>query len=183
MKGVFVTDKTGLKIFVFINAMIFVFTTFVKNTPFYGKIASKVWKIYFQYISPHFLDAAGSQISDCVTQLKLDTVEKLSSSIFCLWVWQALVSPDQISTFSNIYRHTSPLLTMYHLISSSTNLYWPSTSQYRHILIQFHQVPLLIHHLDRHSSANWIISLFTTHLMSHAQYTWSSIVYICIFVD
>ena len=63
-KGGFVTDKTGLKIFVFINAMIFAFTTFVTNTPLYGKIASKVWKIYFQYISPHFLDAAGSQISD-----------------------------------------------------------------------------------------------------------------------
>ena len=63
-KGGFVTDKTGLKIFVFINAMIFAFTTFVKNTPLYGKIASIVWKIYFQYISPHFLDAAGGQISD-----------------------------------------------------------------------------------------------------------------------
>ena len=63
-KGGFVTDKTGLKIFVFINAMIFAFTTFVTNPPLYGKIASKVWKIYFQYISPHFLDAAGSQISD-----------------------------------------------------------------------------------------------------------------------
>ena len=58
------------------------------------------------------------------------------SSVVC----QASVSPDQISTFSNIYRHTSPLLTMYHLISSSTNLYWPSTSQYRHILTQYHQV-------------------------------------------
>ena len=63
-KGGFVTDKTGLKIFVFINAMIFAFTTFVTNPPLYGKIASKVWKIYFPYISPHFLDAAGSQISD-----------------------------------------------------------------------------------------------------------------------
>ena len=63
-KGGVFTDKTGLKIFVFINAMIFAFTTFVKNTPLYGKIASKVWKIYFQYISPHFLDAAGGQISD-----------------------------------------------------------------------------------------------------------------------
>ena len=66
------------------------------------------------------------------------------------------------------------MLTLYHLKPSSSNLYWPSTSQYRHILIQYHQVPLLIHHLDSHSSANWIISLFTTHLMSHAQYTWSS---------
>ena len=63
---------------------------------------------------------------------------------------------------------------MYHLIPSSTNLYWPSTSQYRHILTQYHQVQLIIHHLVRHSSASWIISLFTTHLMSHAKYTWSS---------
>ena len=97
----------------------------------------------------------------CVTQLKLYTLDKLCSTIFCwLWVCEASVSPDQISTFSNIYRHTSPLLTMYHLISSSTNLYWPSTSQYRHILTQYHQVPLIIHHL-----------------MIHAQYTWSSLCY------
>ena len=75
------------------------------------------------------------------------------------------------SPFSNIYTN----MTLYHLKPSSSNLYWPSTSQYRHILIQYHQVPLLIHHLDRHSSANWIISLFMTHLMSHAQYTWSSL--------
>ena len=47
-KGGFFTDNTGLKIFVFKNAMIFAFTTFVTNTPLYGKIASKVWKIYFQ---------------------------------------------------------------------------------------------------------------------------------------
>ena len=80
------------------------------------------------------------------------------SPIFCcLYVCQASVTPDQISTFSNIWRHTSPLLTLCHLKPSSINLYWPSTSQYRHILIQYHQVPLIIHHL-----------------MSHAQYTWSS---------
>ena len=52
--------------------------------------------------------------SHCVTQLKLDTGEKLSSSIFCcLSVCQASVSPDQISTFSNIYRgwyQTLPLV-------------------------------------------------------------------------
>ena len=47
-KGGFVTNKTGLKISVFVNAMIFAFATFVTNTPLYGKIASKVWKIYFQ---------------------------------------------------------------------------------------------------------------------------------------
>ena len=42
LKGIFFTDKTGLKILVFINAMIFAFTTFVTNPPLYGKIASKV---------------------------------------------------------------------------------------------------------------------------------------------
>ena len=68
-----------------------------------------------------------------------------------------------------------PLLTLYHLKPISSNLYWPSTSQYRHILIQYHQVPLIIHNLVKHSSANWIVSLFTTHLRSHAQYTWSSL--------
>ena len=31
LEGGFFTDKTGLKIFVFINAMIFAFTTFVKK--------------------------------------------------------------------------------------------------------------------------------------------------------
>ena len=46
---------------------------------------------------------------NCVTQLKLDTVD-------------------------NIQAYLSPFLTFYHLISSSTNLYWPSTSHYRHIL-------------------------------------------------
>ena len=43
MKGVFFMDKTGLKIFVFINDMIFAFVTFVKNTPLWEKNASKVW--------------------------------------------------------------------------------------------------------------------------------------------
>ena len=71
----------------------------------------------------------------CVTQLKLDTGEKLSSTIFCcLCVSEASVSPDQISTFSNIYRHTSPLLTQYNLILSSavptyTDPLPPSTNQ------------------------------------------------------
>ena len=37
VKGMFFTDKTGLKIFVFINAMIFAFITFVTCTPLYGK--------------------------------------------------------------------------------------------------------------------------------------------------
>ena len=61
-----------------------------------------------------------NRISNCVTQLKLDTGEKLSSSIFCCLsvsqsVSEASVSPDQISTFSNIYRHTSTLLTQYNI--------------------------------------------------------------------
>ena len=68
----------------------------------------------------------------CVTQLKLYTGYKLSSPIFCcLWVCQASVTPDQISTFSNIYRHTSPMLTLYHVIPSSASFYWPSTTKYQ----------------------------------------------------
>ena len=108
---------------------------------------------------------------NCVTQLKLYTVDKLSSPIFCcLSVCEESGTLDFISTFPNIYRHKTPLLTLYHLIPSSINLYWPSTSQYRHILTQYHQVPLIIDRPVWHSSANWIISLFTAHLMSHAQY-------------
>ena len=50
---------------------------------------------------------------NCVTQLMLYTGDKLSSPIFCcLSVCQASVSPDQISTFSDIYRHKSPILTL-----------------------------------------------------------------------
>ena len=66
MKGEFFTDETGLKIFVFLNAIIFAFTitTIVKNTPLWGKNAFKVGKKYSPNISPHFLDAAGVQISD-----------------------------------------------------------------------------------------------------------------------
>ena len=57
----------------------------------------------------------------CVTQLKLNTVCKLSSTIFCcLHMCQASATPDQISTFSNIYRYTSPILTLYQLIESRT---------------------------------------------------------------
>ena len=56
-------------------------------------------------------------LRNCVTQLKLYTFEKLSSTIFCcLWASQTSVSPDQISTFSDIYRHKSPILTLYQLI-------------------------------------------------------------------
>ena len=103
MKGGVVTDKTGLKIFVFINAMIFAFTTFVTNTPLYGKIASKVWKIYFQYISPHFLDAAGSQISD---------------------LWLLLLSNS--SLFSALMSHL-PLLLLHSAMPSTTTMEIPRT--------------------------------------------------------
>ena len=54
-------DVTGLKIFVFINAKIFGFITFVTNTPLWGKTLLKSEKIFFKYLAS-FLDAAGSQI-------------------------------------------------------------------------------------------------------------------------
>ena len=43
----------------------------------------------------------------------------------------AMVTPNQISTFFNIYRHKSVVLTQFHLISSSTKLHWPSTTKYQ----------------------------------------------------
>ena len=39
MRGVFVMDKTGLKIFAFLNAMIFAFITFVTNVYVFVQIA------------------------------------------------------------------------------------------------------------------------------------------------
>ena len=42
VKGVFFTDKPGLKIFVFMYALIFALITCVKNTPLWAKNASKV---------------------------------------------------------------------------------------------------------------------------------------------
>ena len=42
-----------------------------------------------------------------------------------------LVTSNQISTFFNIYRHTSLVLTQFHLKPSSTKLYWPSTTKYQ----------------------------------------------------
>ena len=63
-------------------------------------------------------------------------VHWLSSSIFpfCrLFVCPAMVTSDQISTFFNIYRHKSVVLTQFNLIPSSTKLYWPSTTKYQPI--------------------------------------------------
>ena len=46
----------------------------------------------------------------------------------------ALVTSHQISIFFNIYRHKSLALTQFHLIPSSTKLYWPSTTKYQPVL-------------------------------------------------
>ena len=112
----------------------------------------------------------------CVTQLKFYTVDKLSSTKFCCLSVSGISNTWPNLHFFQCRQAYKPFAdpAHYHLIPSSTNLYWPSTSQYRHILTQYHQVPPIIYHLVRQSSANWIISLFTTHLMSHAQYTWPS---------
>ena len=91
--------------------------------------------------------AIATKMMSFITQLKLDTVEKLSSPIFCcLSVCQASVTPDQISTFSNIYTHTSTLLTQYNLILSSTELYWPSTTMYQPVPPHTDPVPPSISH-------------------------------------
>ena len=43
----------------------------------------------------------------------------------------AMVTSDQISTFFNIYRHKSLILTQYHHLSTSANIYWLSTTKYQ----------------------------------------------------
>ena len=54
----------------------------------------------------------------------------------------AMVTSDQISTFFNIYRHKSVVLTQFHLISSSTKLHWPSTTKYQQVPPSTDPVPL-----------------------------------------
>ena len=71
-----------------------------------------------------------------------------------------MVTSDQISTFFNIYRHESVVLTQFHLIPSSTKLHWPSTTMFQP--------------LPPHTDPVSYVSFYTTHFMSHAQYTWSS---------
>ena len=121
-------------------------------------------------------------LCNCVTQLELDSGEKLSSSIFyCLSVSQSVseasVSPDQISTFSNVYRHTSPMLTLYHVIPSSASFYWPRTTKYQTVSPYTDPVPAGTTYNSSFLRHTWIISPFMIHLMSHAQYTWSSLIY------
>ena len=67
----------------FINAMIFAFTTFVTNTPLYGKIASKVWKIYFKYITSFGIVLWPENRSDIL----LNSLAKIS---FCNLIYQNL---------------------------------------------------------------------------------------------
>ena len=57
--------------------------------------------------------------------------------------------PTKSLFFVNIYRHRSTLLTQYHLIPSSTELYWPSATKYQPvppltILTQYHHLPTSI---------------------------------------
>ena len=61
--GGVVRDKTGLKIFVFINAMIFAFITFVTNTSLWGKTLLKSKKIFSKYLTS-FCDAEDGQMFD-----------------------------------------------------------------------------------------------------------------------
>ena len=123
-------------------------------------------------------------VENCVTQLKLQDLDKLSSSIFCVCEWVSECVRDRNDRpnlhFFNIFRYKSPLLSLYQ-VPSSTNLYWPSTTKYQPVSSYTDSVPsstnqyhFIIHHPTTHSWANWVFFLFTTHLMSHAQYTWSS---------
>ena len=107
----------------------------------------------------------------CVTQLELYTVYY----VVCLCVYQALVAPDQISTFFQYIQAYKPFTDP---VLSNTKQYQFMLTKYQPVSSYTDPVPSSTTYNSssrkRHSSANWIISLFTTHLMSHAQYTWSS---------
>ena len=92
-----------------------------------------------------------------MTQLNLYTGDKLSSTIFCC-----------LSVFEWGIGNTPPNLHFFQYIQA-----------YKPFADPVPPITITIHHLVRHSSANWIISLFTSHLMSHAQYTWSSFLEVC----
>ena len=61
------------------------------------------------------------------------------------------ITPDQISTFFNIYRQKSPLMTQYYLIPSITNLYLPSTTKYQPVTPYTDPVP------SSTSWYNWLV--------------------------
>ena len=80
--------------------------------------------------------------------------------------------------YIQLYRHQSPMLTLYHIIPNSTNLYWPSTTEYKPISAYTDPLPsitnqyhFIIHHLIMYIWANWIFFLFRPHLMRHTQNT------------
>ena len=77
-----------------------------------------------------------SHFQNCSSQPSI--VHWLSSPIFpCsfgrLSVRPAMVTSDQISTFFNMYRYKSLVLTQFYLIPSSIKLYWPSTTKYQSV--------------------------------------------------
>ena len=85
---------------------------------------------------------------DCVTQLKLYTVDKLSSSTFCC-----------LSVCVSGIGNTWPNLHFFQNIQAYkpfADPVPPNTKKCQLILTQYHQVPLIIHHLVTHSWANWI---------------------------
>ena len=77
------------------------------------------------YVPPEKEGGKDYWIKNCVTQLKLYTLCKLSSPIFCCLCVSLSGIGNTRSSFRifNIYRHKSTLLTQYHLIPSITKLY------------------------------------------------------------
>ena len=122
------------------------------------------------YVLFLILESNDFLLQNCVTQLMLYTGDKLSSPIFPLWV-----SVSGIGV-------TRPNLHFFQYIQAYkpfADPVPPNTKQYQLILTKYQPVSsytdpvpssTTIHHLVRYSSANWIVSLFTSHLMSHAQY-------------
>ena len=95
----------------------------IRNTPGDGKD----WTCFFYEKNISLLVSSSRYIfvflfvfAIVIAWLSLDFILYTSWVALSSVVCEASVSPDQISTFSNIYRHKTPILTLYQLIESRT---------------------------------------------------------------
>ena len=113
-------------------------------------------------------------------------VHGLSSSIFpcsvvCSFVCPAMVTSDRSPLFFNTYRHTSLVLTQFHLKPSSTKLYWPSTTKYQPVRSHIDPAPpnadprcLLLTQYYNVSSSSASYKPNKHHISTHTAIYWPS---------
>ena len=92
----------------------------------------------------YFVNKLPTQTKLLISAFQGPLAEKLYLSLFvCSFVRPAMETSDQISTFFNMYRHESLVLTQFFLIPSSisyTDPALPSTNQYCSILTHHCQI-------------------------------------------